>query len=324
VLRNPQGREFVVSLLPGTSVTVGRDLSVEVPILDAGVSRHHSVFTFDGEDLWLQDLHSQNGTYVNAERIHVQRVRSGDVITFGRVSLVLCQRFPRGEDEGEGEGEGERAGGGEEEETPQSLGALSSERLVELLELVRQLAGEDPTRQHVGGRFLDLARAAARADGGALLLWDEAGRVLHPLAASPQDLFPRVSRLLSRELAASIFHERRALLLEALPGEPRRALDPSAPAGAGAVALPLAAGGKALAIAYLERASSRGGFQPSEVEFLSALAWAAGPVIGASLRPAAAALLAEPSSRAPLEGWRSGGTTAILRRAALGESGEAK
>ena len=42
ILRTSSGQELTFRLEPGQSVTLGRDLTSDVPILDAGVSRHHA------------------------------------------------------------------------------------------------------------------------------------------------------------------------------------------------------------------------------------------------------------------------------------------
>ena len=41
LLRNPAGDELYLRLEPGETSAVGRDLSSDLTILDAGVSRHH-------------------------------------------------------------------------------------------------------------------------------------------------------------------------------------------------------------------------------------------------------------------------------------------
>ncbi len=57
-----------------------------------GVSRRHALIRLRDMRLELQDLNSTNGTGINGFRFHekeVHEVRSGDVITLGRVSLSI-------------------------------------------------------------------------------------------------------------------------------------------------------------------------------------------------------------------------------------------
>lgn len=57
-----------------------------------GVSRQHSLLTYEDEILYIEDLHSTNGTRINGKRIAPGercRLRSGDEIEFGKLRLCL-------------------------------------------------------------------------------------------------------------------------------------------------------------------------------------------------------------------------------------------
>lgn len=59
---------------------------------ELGVSRTHATFERVGSRLFLRDLGSTNGTWVNGERLvanHVNEVAHGDYIEFGRLSTKL-------------------------------------------------------------------------------------------------------------------------------------------------------------------------------------------------------------------------------------------
>jgi pSer/pThr/pTyr-binding forkhead associated (FHA) protein len=69
----------------GDEVTVGRAAGCGVPIdYDTFASNLHArLFRLDGE-LWVEDLGSTNGTWVNAERIAERtRVEKGDLLQMG-------------------------------------------------------------------------------------------------------------------------------------------------------------------------------------------------------------------------------------------------
>ncbi len=69
----------------GEEVTVGRAPGCGVPIVfDTYASNLHArLFRLDG-DLWVEDLHSTNGTWVNAERISERtRLEKGDLLQVG-------------------------------------------------------------------------------------------------------------------------------------------------------------------------------------------------------------------------------------------------
>ncbi len=65
-------------------VVVGRSRSCEVRLLEDSVSRLHAAFVWRDTALWVEDLGSSNGTFVNGRRIDAPcRVKVGDVIRFG-------------------------------------------------------------------------------------------------------------------------------------------------------------------------------------------------------------------------------------------------
>ncbi|MHB8288103.1 MAG: FHA domain-containing protein [Acidimicrobiales bacterium] len=79
-----RGRIFDTTDLEG-ELTVGRspDCSVHVDGDQFASSMHARVFTQDGR-LWVEDLGSTNGTYVNAERIFEPvDLRKGDLVQVG-------------------------------------------------------------------------------------------------------------------------------------------------------------------------------------------------------------------------------------------------
>jgi serine phosphatase RsbU (regulator of sigma subunit) len=63
------------------SLVIGRASSSDVPVLDRFLSRHHARLYQEGDDLWVEDLGSRNGTFVNGHRIDKPtRVLAGDFI----------------------------------------------------------------------------------------------------------------------------------------------------------------------------------------------------------------------------------------------------
>lgn len=73
-------------------VVVGRSSQTDLPLLDGEVSRRHA--RFDSEDgfVYVTDLGSRNGTYLNGERIAESiEVRLGDTIDIGNVRLKVVR-----------------------------------------------------------------------------------------------------------------------------------------------------------------------------------------------------------------------------------------
>jgi pSer/pThr/pTyr-binding forkhead associated (FHA) protein len=77
--------------LTSDEVTIGRDITNDIVINDAEVSRKHARLTLEGERYKIEDLNSTNGTYIDGQRLigpHVMAV--GEVILFGdNVGMVF-------------------------------------------------------------------------------------------------------------------------------------------------------------------------------------------------------------------------------------------
>lgn len=68
-------------------VTIGRAHNSDIPIDNPGVSSAHAVIRKQGEDYFLKDLGSKNGTYVKGQKIRQHRLEPGDVITIFKHQL---------------------------------------------------------------------------------------------------------------------------------------------------------------------------------------------------------------------------------------------
>jgi FHA domain len=87
----PSGRELFT--LSGQRVTVGKASTNLVSLdHDATVSRLHAVLENLGHAWSVRDLGSRNGTFLNGEKISVERVlRSGDELRVGTSRLIFWQ-----------------------------------------------------------------------------------------------------------------------------------------------------------------------------------------------------------------------------------------
>jgi len=75
----------------GCDVVLGRGSDVQVVIADKGISRNHSKIFCRDDELWIIDLGSTNGTFVNDERIKQPVVlKQGDYV---RIGLTTILRF---------------------------------------------------------------------------------------------------------------------------------------------------------------------------------------------------------------------------------------
>lgn len=76
--------------IDGTSpIVIGRDATTGLQIIDKGVSREHAEVYRVGEMVFIRDLGSRNGTFVNEEQVEEELLREGDVIRVGSTQLVF-------------------------------------------------------------------------------------------------------------------------------------------------------------------------------------------------------------------------------------------
>jgi hypothetical protein len=75
-------------------ITLGRDADNTIELKDVLASRHHAVIQKVKDEFFVEDLHSTNGTFVNARPVppgKYMRLHQADVILIGRTELSLEQ-----------------------------------------------------------------------------------------------------------------------------------------------------------------------------------------------------------------------------------------
>jgi pSer/pThr/pTyr-binding forkhead associated (FHA) protein len=82
-----QGGEF--PLASDKPVIVGRSSDLEMVLIEDMVSRKHARISMQGDQIWIEDLGSTNGTFVNGEKIKRARLKEGDRVLIGTSILKL-------------------------------------------------------------------------------------------------------------------------------------------------------------------------------------------------------------------------------------------
>ncbi len=69
--------------------TIGRVEDNTFQIADASVSSHHCEVHLRGSDIFIRDLNSTNGSFINNEKIMEQVLKPGQTLRLGQVELKL-------------------------------------------------------------------------------------------------------------------------------------------------------------------------------------------------------------------------------------------
>lgn len=75
--------------LPRSMLFIGRDPSNDVVLPDAMVSRRHAVVEYRGNQFYLRDCNSSNGSLVNGDRVTERGLRDGDLLAIGTARLLF-------------------------------------------------------------------------------------------------------------------------------------------------------------------------------------------------------------------------------------------
>lgn len=83
----------VIRIAEGPNL-IGRDKGARLLLDNLSVSRQHAVLTRAGDELWIEDLKSAHGTFVNGQSISARtRLGIGDQVIIGGVKVAVAIRF---------------------------------------------------------------------------------------------------------------------------------------------------------------------------------------------------------------------------------------
>jgi pSer/pThr/pTyr-binding forkhead associated (FHA) protein len=87
VVATPNGpRAIPLDRMP---LTIGRESNTDIPLDDPRVSRQHARLSYRQQQLWLTDLQSSNGTFVNGAPIQERALQNGDRLSFGGLEATF-------------------------------------------------------------------------------------------------------------------------------------------------------------------------------------------------------------------------------------------
>jgi pSer/pThr/pTyr-binding forkhead associated (FHA) protein len=92
VIRAGGGRAGETFELRGDRMAIGRSPDADVFLDDVTVSRNHALLVRRRDGLYLDDLGSLNGSYVNRHRIESHKLQPGDELQIGKYKLTYLER----------------------------------------------------------------------------------------------------------------------------------------------------------------------------------------------------------------------------------------
>ena len=92
VIRAGGGRAGETFELRGDRIAIGRSPDAYVFLDDVTVSRNHALLVRRRDGLYLDDLGSLNGSYVNRHRIESHKLQAGDELQIGKYKLTYLER----------------------------------------------------------------------------------------------------------------------------------------------------------------------------------------------------------------------------------------
>ena len=76
----------------GGSITIGRGPDNAIAIDNLAVSSHHAEIKSEQGHLFIEDLNSLNGTFVNSQRVKRSALKHGDVVMIGKHSIHVDEK----------------------------------------------------------------------------------------------------------------------------------------------------------------------------------------------------------------------------------------
>lgn len=191
-----------VFYLADDSTVIGRSEECQVVVADPWISSRHCLVERRGDELWIVDLESRNGTYIDDRRIHEAVLQEGSRICLGRTAGVVTAVRPQAPGWQVPEGatavryladiEKQMAQPGQESSAPGPGTAESARRQLAVLHAIGRALADAPDLEQSLARILGAVAHAVRAERSALLLIDESGNMV-PRVHVPPNVPPRLS-----------------------------------------------------------------------------------------------------------------------------------
>ena len=197
-------------------IILGRDAGATLQVIDKGVSREHAEIFRVGEMIFIRDLGSRNGTFVNEELMTEELLREGDIVRIGSTQLIF-----ESTKKAEARGEEVQYEDGKEFKTSLELkvddlfvqesgtGERDGEHFHALCQILKLLQTEND-EDKLFAKVLDVIEEHVPADHIYIFLKDEQSGAISPRATRQKGSSSGVP--ISRTILRRVISESRAIL----------------------------------------------------------------------------------------------------------------
>jgi GAF domain-containing protein len=255
------GRNYEIDL----PCVVGRGHDTNLKFQDPSVSQRHALIFHTNDQIWIEDLESANGVYVNDKKITKRAVLNpGDCFQLGQTKLLVGQG---------------NEGLAEQTLVLHSLDSKVGRKLdLEKLKIIYKITAELSENQDVralGDRIFSRLKDIFKQDRSYLALFQEDGTLQPILIDSAPESVP-----LSRTIVNRVFKHGESLLLEDALSETSLKEQESIIALRirSALCVPLIYHSQIYGLVYLDR-NIPGAYTQDDLEFMTAIAFMLGPLI---------------------------------------------
>ena len=270
-------------------LSVGREPSNQISLLDSLVSRRHCVIRRDAHGFLLKDLDSRNSTFVNNVPIKERLLADGDHIRIGKSILVFqgpSQEHSTGSASLRLDSAPTPTGATMvlrkqdaiylQPERLRVLGANTTERTVRDLNVLLNFSKNVNSVHTLGAleqKVLEAVLEISNADRAAILLTEEGEEEFTSIIGLDRKLGPDQAIQVSQTILKRVVKERLAVLCNDVPShetfrEAESLLEPQVRA---VLVVPLEVQEKLLGVLYLDTSSQRAAFDSALLQLVTAL-----------------------------------------------------
>lgn len=258
-----------VMTVEGDSITIGRGQDCEIRIDDPLASRHHCRLERLGNEVFLVDLDSRNGTWIEGDQVERLVITASDVIRIGSTTLKIAG------------GLADRLASMESTQTQET--PREKDMLQTLLAVSRTLEQEERIERSAA-LLVDAAVTLTRAERGFLFLLED-GRTSLALARNfAREPVPAPETKFSRTLLEKALKTKKPILLQdaASDGEFAGVESISDLGLRSVLAVPLQYHGTILGLLAVDHRLTTAAFQVHDADLLAGLAGMAAAHLGAA------------------------------------------